>query len=529
MLIFIPMAGFGDRYKRAGHTMPKPLIQVDGVPMIERVIRCFDSDKHSSDKFLFCVNREHAETTEVMDVLQRLKPSAKIVVIDPHKDGPIRTLLDCEPNIPDDEEVILNYCDFGIDWSYEEFRAWLDTGRWDGAMTAYRGFHPHSLGPTLYAYMRSEGERVLEIREKHHFTPNKFDEYASSGLYYFRTGELLKAAARELLLHGERVNNEYYVSMAMQVMIEEKRSVGVFPLRHFYQWGTPEDLRDYESWAYAMREMDSFRTNIGRTTSRSVQVIPMAGRGQRFVDQGYRDPKPLITIAGPPMIAQALACLPMPNRRVLVAQKEHAKDPRLEEAVAPLRGLTTVIGLDRVTEGQACTARLGLEGIDLRMPVLFAPCDAGYVYDPDAWRSIEAREDLDCVVVAAKAHLPAIWRPQMYGWMHVRPNGRIAEVAVKKLIDGVPPSEQQVITGTFWFRDVGTYLREYESMVADDDRVNGEFYIDTIARRMVARGARVHALTVDKYIPWGTPEELRTFDYWNEVFREGRRLEVAAT
>lgn len=56
-------------------------------------------------------------------------------------------------------------------------------------------------------------------------------------------------------------------------------------------------------------------------------------------------------------------------------------------------------------------------------------------------------------------------------------------------------------------------------MEKDDDRVNGEFYIDTIIKRMVSKGAKVAAFTVDKYIPWGTPEELRTFDYYAEVTR----------
>ena len=68
------------------------------------------------------------------------------------------------------------------------------------------------------------------------------------------------------------------------------------------------------------------------------------------------------------------------------------------------------------------------------------------------------------------------------------------------------------------------FLREYDALLAANDRVNNEFYIDTIARRMVEGGARVRALSVDKYIPWGTPEELMTFDYWNEVFRGARDL-----
>lgn len=521
MLIFIPMAGTGDRYIRAGYEQPKPLIPVSGKPMIERVLEAFPTDA----KLLFGVNRIHAETTSVVETLERLRPQGKIIVMDPHKDGPVQSILSCADALPDDEDVCVSYCDYGVDWDFAQFERWLADGRWDGAMSAYRGFHPHSLGPTLYAYMKNEGDRVTEIREKHHFTSNKWGEYASSGLYWFRRGSDLKRIARALVAKGERTNGEFYVSTMMQELIAEGGKVGVYELARFHQWGTPEDLRDWESWAKAMGELDAFLAHVHGVKSRAAQVIPMAGRGQRFVDQGYADPKPLIDVKGRPMIHQAIACLPAPPRRILIAQAEHAKDARFLAAVKEL-GDTDIIGLDHVTEGQACTAKLGVDRLEGRSgPILFAPCDTGYVYDVDRWIAHEEAPDADLVVWSAKGHLPAIWRPQMYGWMQVSAGGLVQRVAVKKLVDGVPAAEQEVVTGTFWFKSGQLFLDEVAALVRDDDRVNGELYIDTIARRMVERGARVKAFTVEKYMPWGTPEELKTFLYWNEVHRAGKRVQ----
>jgi NDP-sugar pyrophosphorylase family protein len=525
MLIFIPMAGTGDRYQRAGYKEPKPLIPVDGVTMIERVLEAFPRDR--SLRYLFGVNRLHAETTDLIAVLKRLRPEAQVVILENHKDGPVRTVLSCAEALPEDEDVCLNYCDFGVDWSFDGFAGWLDQKQWDGAMSGYRGFHPHSLGPTLYAYMRNAGDRVTEIREKHHFTANKFDEYASAGLYWFRRGGDLLRLSRELVGSGKRVNGEFYVSMLMQLIIAQGGNVGIYELDHFFQWGTPEDLRDYDGWAGAMRALDGFFPAARAQSSRASLVVPMAGRGQRFVDQGYADPKPLIDVAGRPMIHQALDCLPPPSERVLVAQREHARDERFRNTVRELPGETQVVELDGVTEGQAITARLGVvDGetprVDLDKPILFAPCDTGYVYDVAAWKALEAETDAELVVWSAKGHLPALWRPQMYGWLQVADDGSVEKVAVKKQVEDVPAAEQHVVTGTFWFRDGHTFLREVEALVAADDRVNNEFYLDTIARRMIERGARVRAFTVDKYMPWGTPEELKTFDYWNAVHRGGK-------
>ncbi len=523
MLILIPMAGFGDRYKRAGFTDPKPLIPVDGVPMIERVLAAF-APRQPGDRYLFVVNRTHAEETRLASETKRLVPDAEIVVIEPHKDGPIQTMLAAADHIRPDEAVLLNYCDFGVDWSYPEFRAWLEAGKWDGAMSAYRGFHPHSLGPTLYAYMRvgADEETVLEIREKHHFTADKFSEYASSGLYWFRRGDVMLDVAREMLVRGERVQGEFYVSMAMQHLIERGLKVGVTPLRHFYQWGTPGDLRDWEAWSRAMREIDGFVESIAKTSLRAATVIPMAGKGQRFRDRGYTDPKPFVPVAGRPMVDQVLRMLPGSPSRVLVALAEHAEDLRLLKIAAEGEN-TRILGIPALTSGQATTALVGLEGLPDDAPVFFAPCDTGSIFDVKELARLETSGEADLVVLTAKGHLPALFRPQMYGWVNVK-DGRAVDIAVKKQVEGIDPLEQEVVLGTFWFASKALFVREYEEMVAAKDTVNGEYYIDTIARRMVERGAKVRALTVQKYVPWGTPEELDTFHYWNDVHRGGRDL-----
>ena len=273
-----------------------------------------------------------------------------------------------------------------------------------------------------------------------------------------------------------------------------------------------------------MRGLPAFIVKVRDAQMKSAHVIPMAGRGQRFVDQGYKDPKPLIGIAGKPMIAQVLATLPTPSTRVLIAQKEHAADKRFQETVRSVRGESKVIELTEITEGQACTAEIGLRGIGDETPVLFASCDTGHMYNVDALLGLEKDGDCDLAVFSAKHHLPALWRPTMYGWIHADADGWVRKVAVKKQIDGVPPNEQSVVTGTFWFRSKKVFMDEYNAMVKENDRVNNEFYIDTMARRMVERGAKVRAFPLDKYIPWGTPEEVKTFNYWNDVFRRGAAL-----
>ena len=56
---------------------------------------------------------------------------------------------------------------------------------------------------------------------------------------------------------------------------------------------------------------------------RRVNLIPMAGAGQRFVDGGYDTPKPLIEVDELPMIVQAANSLPVADHWIFICRKEH--------------------------------------------------------------------------------------------------------------------------------------------------------------------------------------------------------------
>ncbi len=56
MNILIPMAGAGSRFKKAGYKNPKPLIDVDGKAMIERVIENIGLEDAN---YIFIAQKQH--------------------------------------------------------------------------------------------------------------------------------------------------------------------------------------------------------------------------------------------------------------------------------------------------------------------------------------------------------------------------------------------------------------------------------------------------------------------------------------
>jgi NDP-sugar pyrophosphorylase family protein len=245
MQIVIPMAGEGDRFRRAGYALPKPLLLVHGKPMIEHVVSLFPREHD----FIFVCNKEHLKHFPMRETLRRLAPSGKIVEIDYEKKGPVWGTLPALQFLKDDEPVIVNYCDFDAVWDYDAFRKVMAEHNYAGAIVCYKGFHPHLLRENFYAGVRTDEKNMAqEVKEKFSFTDNKMDSWQSNGTYYFQRGALVKKYFKELVEKKIECNGEYYVSLVYNLLIRDGLPVTVFPVEYFSQWGTPEDLEEHVRW-----------------------------------------------------------------------------------------------------------------------------------------------------------------------------------------------------------------------------------------------------------------------------------------
>ena len=281
--IVIPMSGFGERFRKAGYSLPKPLIEVDGKPIIAHVIDLFPGEFD----FLFICNNEHLSNSayRLKEILNQYCPTGRIVGIPSHKLGPVYAIWQVEDMIDSDRPVVVNYCDFTCYWKWQHFKEFVSATECIGAIPGYKGLHPHSLGSTNYAYMREEKGWVIDIQEKKPFTDNRMQEYASSGTYYFATGEIMKSACHEAMEKELKIGGEYYVSLAYKPLLEKKYPIVVYPIQHFMQWGTPEDLKEYNGWSETFRRL--IDPQVPLLPSQGAVIIPMAGLDQRFANETY--------------------------------------------------------------------------------------------------------------------------------------------------------------------------------------------------------------------------------------------------
>lgn len=260
MQVVIPMCGKGRRFRDFGFREPKPLIEVDGRPMIQHVVDLFPG----VERVVFVCSETHLATTTMGDILARAAPGGEVVGLPDHDLGPVFSVSKVLDRLDRDDEVVVNYCDFSTLWDFAHFRGHVHAAGADGAIVAYRGFHPHMLGTTNYAFLRtSDAGAVLEVREKRPFTDDRMQEFASNGTYYFRTGSILEESVRRLLAGPPHENGEYYVSLLYNEMILQGRSVIAYETDYMLQWGTPEDLLHYQGWSDLFRsDGDAWRREM---------------------------------------------------------------------------------------------------------------------------------------------------------------------------------------------------------------------------------------------------------------------------
>jgi bifunctional N-acetylglucosamine-1-phosphate-uridyltransferase/glucosamine-1-phosphate-acetyltransferase GlmU-like protein len=479
--------------------------------MIEHVVRMFPGEH----QFLFICARPHLEETPLRAVLENLVPEATIVAIEPHKSGPVFTALAAQEYIDDDEPAILNYCDAAAMWDYTDFKqrmVQLDCG---GSLVAFRGFHHHSLGPTFYAYIREQNNTLLEIREKQAFTDQRMNEYASTGTYYFRSGALLKHYFRRAIDRDMQTHGEYFASVPYNLLVEDDLQVHIYGVNQFLHWGTPDDLAEYQAWSDYFAGYAHWKPTMPELPG--INLIPMAGAGVRFSQEGFAQPKPLVPVAGAPMIQRSLDTFPPARTWIAACRTDHLNASSLGSVLTGNGHRMEILPVDRPTAGQAATCLLARDRLDPDAPLLIGPCDAALIYDQAHYADLTANPEVDCLVWTFRNHPHANRNPQQYGWVEVTPEGTIRRVSCKvPLSDDV--RQDPGIIGAFWFRQARFFLEAADCLIAQNRQVNNEFYVDSAIEVLLEQGRHARVFDAQHYICFGTPDDVRSYEYWAAYF-----------
>jgi dTDP-glucose pyrophosphorylase len=228
MNVVIPMAGAGKRFLDNGISTPKPLVDVFGKSMIQRVVESIDIECN----FIFIVRKEHYDEFDLNSTLNKIAPSCKIVIANELTEGAACTVLLAKDHIDNNSPLLI--CDSDSLVYFE--KKLLNNYLIDGAILTFKDTKP------CWSYVESSGnlQRIKSVQEK-----NPISEYASSGRYYWKHGKDFVFYAEKMIQQDIRSNGEFYVSPVYNLAIAQNKYIMNILVDDFFNLGTVADLNDY--------------------------------------------------------------------------------------------------------------------------------------------------------------------------------------------------------------------------------------------------------------------------------------------
>ena len=229
-------------------------------------------------------------------------------------------------------------------------------------------------------------------------------------------------------------------------------------------------------------------------------VIPMAGRGSRFAQAGYQNPKPLIDIYGHPMIEYVVKNITpsCEHRFIFICQQEHLEKFALRDALKAMAPTCEIVTVDHITEGAACTVLLAEQYIDNDDPMMIANSDQ--FVDTDINTYLAAMGSMDGLIMTMPADDPK------WSFIKYDENGFVTMVREKEVISN------EATVGIYNYKHGADFVKYAHQMIEKNIRVNNEFYVAPVYNEMVEAGLKIgyHNVGSNMY-GIGIPEDLNYF------------------
>ena len=226
--VLIPMAGKGSRFSEKGYVFPKPLIEINGKPMIQIVVENINIEAN----YIFIVLQEHIEKYNIDKMLKLIVPNCTIVVTDGITEGAASTTLLAKQFINNDNPLVIANSDQYIEWNPREAMYNFTSKDIDGGILTFNSTHPK------WSYAKTDDNgTVTEVAEKNPISTN-----ATVGIYYWKAGKNYVTSAEEMIEKNIRVNNEFYVCPVYNQAIEKSQKIIIEEINEMWGIGTPEDL-----------------------------------------------------------------------------------------------------------------------------------------------------------------------------------------------------------------------------------------------------------------------------------------------
>ena len=250
------MAGEGQRYKDAGFKIPKPFIDIDGIPMVVKACKALPN----ADKNIFVCRKQHLEQYPIRDVLEKYLNNVIIVSIDELTDGQAITCLAARDHIPDDSILTIGASDNDMVYDEDNLEKMFQNKELDGWIWTFRNNPAVLQNPKMYGWVKTEKStnKATHVSCKIPISENPLLDHAVIGAFTFKKAKSFFDAVHYMIKSNYRINNEFYVDVAIDFAIKSGLNIHVHEVDQYICWGTPQDFYEYQFWLKYFKKTLSF-------------------------------------------------------------------------------------------------------------------------------------------------------------------------------------------------------------------------------------------------------------------------------
>jgi UDP-N-acetylglucosamine diphosphorylase / glucose-1-phosphate thymidylyltransferase / UDP-N-acetylgalactosamine diphosphorylase / glucosamine-1-phosphate N-acetyltransferase / galactosamine-1-phosphate N-acetyltransferase len=232
MKVVVPMAGRGSRFANSSFSRPKPLIEVLGKPMFTWAIESLDGMDYS--EIIVIALKEHESQFGLRELMNKyVKVPFQLVLIDEVTEGQLCTVLAAKPLIQTSESLLIIASDTLIEG--DMLADLVKEEDIDGIISVL------NLPGEQWSFAKVDSDgKVIEVAEK-----TRISDWASTGMYYFKSGANFVEEAERLINRNERTRGEFYIMPLYQKLIDSGLNIRIAKAKNMWDMGTPEALAQF--------------------------------------------------------------------------------------------------------------------------------------------------------------------------------------------------------------------------------------------------------------------------------------------
>lgn len=487
--VLIPISSNNTFFPKEDYFFPKPIIEVLNKPLIVQVITHLERVLNP-DIFIFVIPKDLEITFSLSSIINlATKIPTKFIIRNGNTSGGLSSCLLASDLIEEGELIISNMdeiIDFNLCNIVDNFRI----SNAAAGVIAYESSHPR------WSYgIIDDNNNITFCAEK-----KVISNFAFAGFYYFKSRSIFIDSCSNVLLEDDSLDGVFYISSALNQIILSQNFVKAYKIsstKH-HSLFSPEMIKEFEMTNFAQ----ILRSQSENITSINI-VIPSAGKGSRFSNDGWKVPKPFIDIDGKPMLQHVIDNLAIKDSNIhLILQKSHLEKENYNFS-SNIADNINIHPIDFHTAGTACTVLNAKSYLDNDNPLLIANSDQIIDFDCNLFIKDALERDLDGSILIFKDKT----KNPKWSFAKINDSSLVEEVAEKK------PISDLATVGIYFFKKGKDFINSALDMINHDDRVNNEFYTCPIYNYLIRDGKKVGVFEIklNEMHGVGTPNDLKDY------------------